>query len=234
MSLSTKAFGKRLSLLAALVAALVVACAGVVGAQQVSHSSSAADEVSVAANVSNGDFESGDFSGWKVANRRESGFEGDWFVYSGTTSPLNGFTVATPPQGDFAATTDQSDPGSHVLYRNIKLEAGMNHTLSFYLYYVNDNGEFITPNTLSFAREDNQQYRVDLMKPKSKPFSMKNDAIRENLFRTDVGDPNTLGPALMLFDLTPYAGKTVRLRFAEVDNQGNFLASVDDVKVSSE
>src|SRR5215213_9189593 len=168
MSLSTKAFGKRLSLLAALVAALVVACAGVVGAQQVSHSSSAADEVSVAANVSNGDFESGDFSGWKVANRRESGFEGDWFVYSGTQTPLGSF-ITEPPQGTFAATTDQRDPGSHVLYRNIKLEAGMNHTLSFRLYYDNFPGEFITPNTLSFADEDNQQYRVDLMKPKSKP-----------------------------------------------------------------
>jgi len=233
MSLSTKAFGKRLSLLAALVAALVVACAGVVGAQQVSHSSSAADEVSVAANVSNGDFESGDFSGWQRANKRPSDSDGNWFVYSDTQTPLGSFITA-PPQGDFAATTDQDGPGSHVLYRNIKLEEGMNHTLSFYLYYDNFPGEFITPNTLSFADEDNQQYRVDLMKPRSKPFSMKNDAIRENLFRTDVGDPNTLGPALMLFDLTKYAGKTVRLRFAEVDNQGNFLASVDDVKVSSE
>ena len=233
MSLSTKAFGKRLSLLAALVAALVVACAGVVGAQQVSHSSSAADEVSVAANVSNGDFESGDFSGWQRANKRPSDSEGNWFVYSGTQTPLGSFITA-PPQGDFAATTDQNDPGSHVLYRNIKLEEGMNHTLSFYLYYVNEWRDFITPNTLSFADEDNQQYRVDLMKPKSKPFSMKNDAIKENLFRTEVGDPDTLEPTLMVFDLTPYAGKTVRLRFAEVDNQGNFLASVDDVKVSSE
>src|SRR5215208_728677 len=137
MSLSTKAFGKRLSLLAALVAALVVACAGVVGAQQVSHSSSAADEVSVAADVSNGDFESGDFSGWQRANKRPSGADGNWFVYSGTQTPLGSFITA-PPQGTFAATTDQNDPGSHVLYRNIKLEAERNHELSFYLYYEND------------------------------------------------------------------------------------------------
>jgi hypothetical protein len=42
-----------------------------------------------------------------------------------------------------------------------------------------------------------------------------------------------LAPTAKTFDLTAYAGQTVRLRFAEVDNQNFLLASVDNVRVTS-
>jgi hypothetical protein len=35
----------------------------------------------------------------------------------------------------------------------------------------------------------------------------------------------------MTFDLSVFAGQTIRLRFAEVDNQLFFQASVDDVRI---
>jgi hypothetical protein len=35
------------------------------------------------------------------------------------------------------------------------------------------------------------------------------------------------------FDLSSFAGTTVRIRFAEVDNEGFFNASVDNVAVTS-
>jgi hypothetical protein len=253
MMLSMKALGKRFGLLAALVAALVIACTGVIAAQ-----SSAADAgygnpnpgsrptnaigSQTASNVSvittrvpNGGFETGDFRHWNVANKR--GGEGDWFVYSGTESPLSGFPIAAPPQGEFAATTDQGGPGSHVLYRNIKLASGMKHELSFYLYYDNQAGEFFPRHTLDYRFANlfpNQQYRVDLLKPKANPFTVNPAAIQARLFRARVGDPETLEPTLLTFDLTRFGGKTVRLRFAEVDNQDNFLASVDAVRLKSE
>jgi len=181
--------------------------------------------------VPNGDFETGDFSGWKHANK--SGSNGNWFVYSGTTSPRTGLPIAAPPSGKFAATTDQDGPGSHVLYRNIRLKSGMKHELSFYLYYHNFANRFFTPNTLDYTGKANQQYRVDLLKPSANPFSVKSKDILRTLFRTDVGDHNRLAPTLKTYDISRYAGKTVRLRFAEVDNRGNFLASVDKVKVKS-
>jgi hypothetical protein len=251
MMLSRKAIGKRLGLLAALVSALVIACTGVVLAQSstanagyenpnpvttpsdpVSNGSTASDDSEATIGVPNGGFETGNFNKWSVAN--QTGGSGDWFVYSGTTSPLSGFTIAAPPQGNFAATTDQTDPGSHVLYRNIKLAPGMEHELSYYLYYRNRADRFFTPNTLDFMVDPNQQYRVDLLRPKADPFTVDPDDIRARLFRTRVGDPNRLQPTLMTFDLTRFAGKTVRLRFAEVDNQFFFQASVDKVKVESE
>ncbi len=252
MMLSMKAMGKRFGLLAAIVAALLIACTGVVVAQSSttdagyenpnpgttptdppqSGSDTASNVTVTTIGVPNGDFETGDFTHWNVANQPGGG--GDWFVYSGTKSPLTGKPLAAPPQGDFAATTDQGGPGSHVLYRNIKLAPGMKHELSFYLYYRNRADEFFPRNTLDFTVEPNQQYLVGILRPKADPFTFDPDDIRTRLFRTRVGDPNRLAPTLMTFGLTRFAGKTVRLRFAEVDNQLFFRASVDRVRVTSE
>jgi hypothetical protein len=269
MLLSKKVFGKRFVLLAALVAALVIACTGVVLAQgstanpgyektnpgtpsdaaqadasPITNSSSATNDFSAASRVSNGGFETGDLSGWNVLNQNES--EGGWYAYSGTTSPLthvDALAIAAPPSGSFAATTDQYGPGgSHVLYKDIRLKRNMKHKLSFFLYYDNksnpgaaDAGAFYTPipNTLDYAGESNQQYRVDVLKRSADPFSVDPSDVLATIFSTKEGDPSKLEPTLLTFNLTRFAGKTVRLRFAEVDNEGFFLASVDRVKVTS-
>src|SRR5215212_926978 len=194
MMLSMKALGKRFGLLAALVGALLIACTGVVLAQSstadagyenpnpvttpsapVSDGSTASDVTVTTVGVPNGGFETGDFTHWNVANNQAGDEEGDWFVYEGTTSPLSGFDIAAPPQGNFAATTDQGGPGSHVLYRNIKLASGMEHRLSFYLYYANFEGNFFTPRTLDYTVSPNQQYRVDILRPKANPFTVDPD-----------------------------------------------------------
>jgi hypothetical protein len=262
MMLSIKALGKHFGLLTVLVAALVIACTGVVLAQNSTttpgyKSSNTLTASSVAAqggavtvgsgsatagggsasvgfpigDLENGGFENGSFGGWTRVN--QPGGSGNWFVYQGTTSPLSGHTIAAPPAGRFAATTDQGGPGSHVLYRDIKLRRGMTHKLSFYLYYRNLADDIFTRNTLDYRVEPNQQYRVDILKPTASPFTVNPDAILATLFRTKVGDPNRLAPKRLTFDLTRFAGQTVRLRFAEVDNQFYFLASVDQVRVTS-
>src|SRR5215217_8064390 len=249
MMLSKRAMGKRFGLLAALVGALLIACTGVVVAQSsttdagyenpnpvtttadASGSETASNVTVEAIGVPNGGFETGDFTGWNVRNQIDG--SGDWFVYSGTLSPLSGFTIAAPPQGNFAATTDQGGPGTHVLYRNIKLESGMEHELSFYLYYRNRAGEFFPRNTLDFRVEPNQQYLVDILRPRANPLALNSDDTLTRLFRTRAGDPNRLDPTLLTFNLTRFAGRTVRLRFAEVDNQDFFQASVDRVSVTS-
>jgi hypothetical protein len=55
--------------------------------------------------------------------------------------------------------------------------------------------------------------------------------ILANVFRTTPASPPILAPTLITFDLTPFAGQTIRLRFAEVDNQNFFPAAVDDVRI---
>lgn len=259
MMLSKKTLGRRFGLLAAFVAALLIACTGVVLAQSssstayagygnttvtpseaatqagaaepLSNVSSATGDVSAEARVLNSNFETGDLSRWSTAN--QPGGLVNWFVYSGTTSPLSGHTIAAPPSGNFAATTDQLGPGTHVLYRDIHLKRNMKYELSFYLYYRNLANRFFTPNTLSSNVDRNQQYRVDLLKPSANPFSVKSNAILRTLFRTKVGDPNKLAPQRRTYNISQYAGETVRLRFAVVDTEFFFLGSVDRVRLTS-
>lgn len=178
--------------------------------------------------ITNGNFETGDFTGWTTQNAGE----GAWFVYAGTVSPLSGSTIAPPPEGNFAATTDQTGPGTHILFQDVTLEPNNTHTLSFILYYVNQAGVFFTPDNLDFADGPKQQYRVDIIDPNA-PVDSVTTGVLAQVFRTEVGDPNSLAPTSFSFDLTPFAGQTVRLRFAEVDNQLFFQASVDDVQIVS-
>ncbi len=131
------------------------------------------------------------------------------------------------------ATTDQNDPGSRVLYKDVKLARGTEHTLSFYLYYDNRAEAFSPRATLDPAVEPNQQYRVDVMKPSAGDFSVEGGDVLARVFRTEEGDPNKLAPPRRTFNLTPFAARTVRLRFAEVDNRDYLLASGDAVKVTS-
>jgi hypothetical protein len=179
----------------------------------------------------NGGFETGNFSGWTVVN--QSGGSGDWFVYTGTTSPLSGFTIATTPEGTHAAVTDQTGPGSHVLYQDVALESGFAHTLSFDVYYENRAGLFASPASLDFNVFPNQQYRIDVLRPSAPATSVAAGDVLASLFQTDPGDPFSLAPTSISADLSSFAGTTVRIRFAEVDNQGFFQASVDRVAISS-
>ena len=57
-----------------------------------------------------------------------------WFAYSGT-APNKRPSIAAPPQGSFAAVTDQSSQGTRILYQDVALEPGQTHTLSLYVYY---------------------------------------------------------------------------------------------------
>jgi uncharacterized repeat protein (TIGR01451 family) len=190
----------------------------------------AATSAALAATVTNGGFESGTFSGWTVVNR--AGSSGTWYVYAGTHTPLTNTTVAAPPEGTHAAVTDQNGPGTHQLYQDITLAAGFTHTLTFSLYY-RSNAAFTAPGPLNHVGGANQQYRVDIMKTTAADFSIAAGDVLANVFQTQVGDPTTLAPTTKTFDLTPYAGQTIRFRVVEVDNRSNFRASVDNVQVTS-
>src|SRR5262245_44510 len=77
-----------------------------------------------AAGVVNGDFETGNLSGWQVYNTND---DGNWFAYTGTSvsTPFEfPLPVPPPPQGLFAAITAQGGPGTHVLFQDIAVASG--------------------------------------------------------------------------------------------------------------
>ncbi len=153
---------------------------------------------------------------------------GDWFVYSGTQAPISSFIISPPPDGAFAAVTDQGDPSSQVLYQDIDVPSG-SVACSVIVYYENASGQFVTASDLSYLTFPNQQARIDIMDPSAGDFDV-GAGVLLNLFQTNPGDPFSLGYTTIDFDLSQFAGTTVRFRAAEVDNQGTFNFAIDDVR----
>ena len=180
--------------------------------------------------LTNGSFESG-LAGWTAVD--QAGGSGTWFSQTGASSPLNGFAVPAPTAGTSAAMTDQTGPGSHVLYQDFLVPTGVTAAdLSFDYFISNQAGVFFTPNTLDFIPEPNQQSRVDIITTSADPFSV---AAADVLFALLAPNANTLAYQTFAMNLTGFLqaheGETLRLRFAEVDNQLFFNMGVDAVNL---
>jgi hypothetical protein len=190
-----------------------------------------------AATVVNGDFESGNLSGWTQVNIPSGEAQsGEWIAYSAASGPP--FAPA-PPQGTTAALSVQSFVGTHLLYQDVTLEPYYSHQLSLVAYYRSNN-TMVTPepNTLAAGEAEggppeNQQYRIDVMKPTAPVESVNPADILATVFATKTDDPEEKAPTTFTADLSPFAGQTVRLRFAEVDNLGELNAGVDAVSIQS-
>lgn len=178
------------------------------------------------------DFESGALAAWQAAG---SG-SGAWFVYSdgqkppdlAQSDPNAAFDVPDPPQGRFAAVTDMSGRGTRILYRDL----GLDGRFTFHLtVFYEGTAPFSSPDTLAHdSPEPNQQFRIDLIDPSAPIDSVAEGDVLVNVFRTSPDDPVSLEPTAVSVDLSAWAGRTVRLRLAETDNQGPLRAGVDEIR----
>jgi hypothetical protein len=183
-----------------------------------------------AATITNGDFNNGNLVGWQT----QLAGTGNWFVYAGTSSPQSAHVIPAPPQGTYAAISDQTGASSAILYQDIALEPGYSQKLSLIAYYTSSAAIFVpNPDSLDSTVPGNQQYRIDVMKPSAPVNSVNPADILLTVFRTNTGAPLALGPTPMTADLTPFAGQTVRLRFAQVDVVSFLNAGVDAVSLVS-
>jgi hypothetical protein len=178
--------------------------------------------------LTNGGFETGTFAGWTIANQTGSFPGSNWFIQTGTASPVNGFSVPAPPQGTHAAMADQGGSGSHALLQSFTVTPGSKVILTFDIY-VNNFGGFFSPASLDFTTIPNQQARVDILTAGATPFAL-GSAVLQNVFDPTV---NTTGYVLETFDITSAigGGGTFQLRFVEVDNQNFFTLGVDAVSI---
>jgi hypothetical protein len=186
--------------------------------------------------ILNGDFETG-MTNWTAVD--QVGSEGSFMLQSGTSSPVTGTTVAAPGGGN-AAMTDAEGPGSHALYQDFMQATAVGSArLSFDLFIGNRAGAFSVPDPLSldFATPAlNQQARVDLLLGGSDPFSLAAEDLLLNLFATLPGDPLVSGYNHVEVDITALLNanlnRSLRLRFAEVDNVSLFQFGVDNVALA--
>jgi hypothetical protein len=77
----------------------------------------------------------------------------------------------------------------------------------------------------------NQQYRIDLVGTSAPIDSLAKGDVLANIFHTSPGDPGRRQPTVITSDLSPWEGQTVRIRLANVDNQGPLRAGVDDIRL---
>jgi hypothetical protein len=144
-------------------------------------------------------------------------------------------TVVAPYQGSFDAVADEEDPSSMILYQDVALEAGVPQELSLYFNFHSFAEMAVpSPNTLSAeVMAENQQVRVDVMKAGSPPESLAPSDILTTLYATtDSSSPRRIPWTHLSADLSAYAGQTVRIRIAAVDNKFYLNAGVDDVTLS--
>jgi hypothetical protein len=183
-----------------------------------------------AAKVKNGGFEAGNLGGWQTTYYPSPADPaGEWNLYG---EIMRGF-VPAPPQGDFAAITNQGDPSAQILSQVVKLRDNRRHKLSFQLAYINANEVFHTPASLAVSAGENQQFRMDVMKPSAPIRSAKNKHVLETVYRTEEGDPNEREFRRITTNLSPYAGEKVRLRFAVVVTESVLNAAIDAVKIKT-
>ncbi|NEQ51333.1 MAG: hypothetical protein F6K11_14530 [Leptolyngbya sp. SIO3F4] len=188
--------------------------------------------VARAASITNGGFNA-DLSGWTIVE--QPGASGSWFSTEGGFSALGSQPIIAPSEGTRYVHSAQTGPTSQVLFQDIVLEADTEHLLSFDWYAQDWSNRFSDAGTLDFTGADNQHLRVDLV---STDFS--------DWFGPDSSNgllSNILAPVAQIspvdswnsldFDLTPWAGQSVRLAFRQVDNQLFFNAGVDDVSILS-
>ncbi|MET4576460.1 hypothetical protein [Ottowia thiooxydans] len=186
----------------------------------------------------NGSFETNNgpaqpgFSSWTIAT--QPGSAGNFYAQTGTLGPVTPVAVPLPPLGSFSAMSDQTGPGTLVMYQDIALPSGQPAALSLLLYVQNQNPEFHTPSTLDYTVVPNQQVRVDIMNPAANVFDV-GSGVLQTLYASSSSTPQiSNGYANLSANLSSRAGTTVRLRIAVANNQQGLNVGVDGVSVQTD
>jgi hypothetical protein len=202
--------------------------------------SAAVNIADAASLLANGGFETGDFTGWSVATQGV----GNWFVATGTQSPLNtSLPVAGAAEGLYFAITDQTRPGSYALTQAFTVPANAGFVqLSFQMFVDNFGaagfGSSTAPYPLTFNNTalPNQHARVDLLTASASAFDTAASSIVANFYLgSDAGgNPHPYG--YYQFNVTALVtpGSTYQIRFADVAGQTILHQGVDAVSIIAE
>ena len=115
------------------------------------------------------------------------------------------------------------------MFQDVMLDAP--YLLHFTFFYFNLAHVFDTPRHFRWEGQYNTQFRVDLMDATAPLLSLEDADVLANLFRTREGDPPVLDPTTIAFDLSPWVGQVVRIRFVAVQNRDPLRVGLDDVRL---
>ncbi len=202
---------------------------------------SAAGSASAVELITNGDFEQsgGSLGGWTVTNASS----GDFFLSnSSATSTPNGLPLNTTGATGSFAVTDQTGPGVHILSQLFTVSGPVSGLTLNFDFFINDwssAGPIVNAAGLDSSASPNQHSRVDILTAGADPFSTAAADIIATIAlplpQSNGTNPNAFSAfgAVDLSAAVLLAGGTFQLRFAEVDNQGNYNLGIDNVSLQT-
>ena len=178
--------------------------------------------------LTNGGFETGTTAGWTI---NDAG-SGQVTVESGNAPPNGLFPTVGPSSGQFYAVTSQGGPGTHALRQSFSVVGGAASVILSFDMFVQTNAQVaIHPNGLDHTAFPNQHARVDILSAGASAFDT-GAGVLQNFYLGIDGTP-TQPYTNYSFDITSLVsgGGTFQVRFAQVDNQGNFNLGVDNASI---
>lgn len=189
--------------------------------------------------ITNGDFETGDLSGWTAVNQA-GGNTGSFYIDSTNGyTPLSARPSAGPASGQFYAVSDSIGEGAHVLYQSFTLAAASRLNVRF-SFFVNDyttlNGSgspSVNAAGLDFTAIPNQHARVDILRGDASAFETGSAVLANLYLGTDAGLPANPYSHYDLALSSVFAAGSYLLRFADVSNVDFLNSGVDDVSITA-
>ena len=179
--------------------------------------------------ITNGDFETGDFSGWTVSQSGGS---------TQTVLPASGDPElgASPTSDFYAFAGNQSGPSQNIFWQSVVVPNNLlSAHFSFDYAYENVPNDLISADTLDFSNVDNQQFRVEILLGNSLFYSVVPSDIVFSALQTNPGDNNiqtwTSFNQSITASLLSLQGQSVLVRFAQADNRGPFDIGFDNVSI---
>lgn len=160
--------------------------------------------------IENGGFETGTFTNWY----QENSGSGAFVIDDGTYAPPGPDGATAPYAGNYCAVSEQSGSGTLVLYQDLTLPpTASSVTLSWVDRIRNYASDFTS----------NQCFQVQIRNT--------NDTVLQTAFTTSPGNTLLNDWTNRTFDLSSYAGQTIRIAFVESDSLNYLNVYLDDISV---
>jgi hypothetical protein len=180
--------------------------------------------------LTNGGFETGDFTGWTASIFPAS--NGTVVVTSGSVAPDSGIQVVGPSEGTFHSLTGQGGPGAYSVMQGFTVGAGLTSlVLEFDMFSVTDAG--LTDGGLDPSGPATQLARVDILTAGAGAFDLGASIVHTVLAPFVDGPFSSAAYASYSQDILSFLtpGTSYQLRFAQSDNQGYMTMGVDAVSL---